>query len=106
MDRAKTVIVTGAGSGIGRATAMAFLRDGYNVALAGRRVERLENTLRDSGAPASRALIAPTNVADPEAVRSLFSRTKQTFARLDVLFNNAGVFGPGVLLEDVPLEQW
>lgn len=106
MASGKTVIVTGAGSGIGRAAAAAFLRDGYRVALAGRRRELLEKAVSDSGSAASQALIAPTDVVDPDSVRALFSKTREAFGRLDVLFNNAGVFGPNVLLEDVPLEQW
>ena len=106
MDSGKTVIVTGAGSGIGRAATLAFLREGYRVTLAGRRAERLEKVVHDAGAAASLALIAPTDVLDAESVRSLFSKTKETFGRLDVLFNNAGVFGPSLPLEDLPIDQW
>jgi len=102
----KVAIVTGAGSGIGKATALALLREGYRVALAGRRREALDKTQSESGAAAERALVAPTNVADPVSVRALFSETKRAFGRLDVLFNNAGVSAPGVPLEDLTLEQW
>ena len=102
----KVAIVTGAGSGIGKATALALLREGYRVALAGRRREALDKTRSESGGAAERALVVPTNVADPVSVRALFSETKRAFGRLDVLFNNAGVSAPGVPLEDLTLEQW
>ena len=102
----KVAMVTGAGSGIGKATALALLRDGYRVALAGRRREALEETRAQSGGAAERALVVPTNVVDPESVRALFSETKRTFGRLDVLFNNAGVSAPGIPLEDLTFEQW
>ena len=103
---AKVAIVTGAGSGIGRATAQTLLRAGYSVVLAGRRQDALESTARESGAPAARALVVPTDITDPASVAHLFDVTRETFGRLDVLFNNAGVSPPGVLLEDVPYEQW
>jgi NAD(P)-dependent dehydrogenase (short-subunit alcohol dehydrogenase family) len=101
----KVAIVTGAGSGIGKSTALALLREGYCVVLAGRRVEPLETTAAESGA-GSRALVVPTDVTDPESVRNLFARTKETFGRLDLLFNNAGTGAPGVPLEDLSYEQW
>jgi NAD(P)-dependent dehydrogenase (short-subunit alcohol dehydrogenase family) len=94
-----------AGSGIGRAAALALLKDGYRVALAGRKKERLDQTSADSGA-GERALIVPTDVGDPEAVRALFARTKEAFGRLDVLFNNAGRGAPAVPLEDITYEGW
>ena len=102
----KVAIVTGAGSGIGKATALALLREGYRVALAGRRREALDKTRSESGGASEQALVVPTNVADPVSVRALFSETKRAFGRLDVLFNNAGVSAPGVPLEDLTLEQW
>jgi NAD(P)-dependent dehydrogenase (short-subunit alcohol dehydrogenase family) len=102
----QVAIVTGAGSGIGKATALALLREGYRVALAGRRREALDRTRAESGAAAERALVVPTNVADPVSVRALFSETKRAFGRLDVLFNNAGVSAPGVPLEELTFEQW
>ena len=102
----KVVIVTGAGTGIGRSVALAFLREGYSVALAGRRAELLQDTAKESGAAGSRALVVPTNVSDPSAVRLLFAKTKEAFGRLDVLFNNAGTGAPAVPLEDLTYEQW
>jgi NAD(P)-dependent dehydrogenase (short-subunit alcohol dehydrogenase family) len=99
----KVAIVTGAGSGIGKQTALAFLNKGYSVALAGRRTEPLEKTAAGAG---SRALVVPTDVAEPDAVHNLFARTKETFGRIDVLFNNAGIFGPSVLFEDIPYQEW
>ena len=102
----KVAIVTGAGSGIGKAAALALLRNGYRVALAGRRREPLEKTRTESQAAADVALVVTTNVADPASVRALFGETKQAFGRLDVLFNNAGVSAPGIPLEELTFEQW
>jgi len=102
----KVAIVTGAGSGIGRAVALALLRNGYRVALAGRRREALEQTAAAAGPDKDRAQAVPTNVADPDSVRALFDATKDAFGRLDVLFNNAGVGAPAVPLEDLTVEQW
>ena len=101
----RVAVVTGAGSGIGRSTALAFLRSGYSVVLAGRRSELLKQTLNDAGDGAS-ALAVPTDVGDPEAVHALFAKTKEVFGRLDVLFNNAGISGPGVPFENLTFEQW
>jgi NADP-dependent 3-hydroxy acid dehydrogenase YdfG len=102
----KTAIVTGAGSGIGKAVALAFLQDGYRVALAGRRKDALETTAKDAGDAGKNALVVPTDVSDPASVKALFQQTKEKFGRLDVLFNNAGVNAPGVPLEDLTVEQW
>jgi NAD(P)-dependent dehydrogenase (short-subunit alcohol dehydrogenase family) len=104
----KIALVTGAGSGIGRASALALLRDGWHVVLAGRRADALERTATEAaGAPqAGRALVVPTDVSDPAAVQALFEKTKSTFGRLDLLFNNAGVGAPAVPLEDLTVEQW
>ena len=102
----KVAIITGAGSGIGRETALALLRAGYAVALAGRRVERLEETMQGAGEAGSRALAVPTDVADPDSIRALFAKTKEAFGRLDVLFNNAGTGAPPIPLEDLTYEQW
>jgi NAD(P)-dependent dehydrogenase (short-subunit alcohol dehydrogenase family) len=106
MTPAKVVIVTGAGSGIGRAAAHGFLREGHAVALAGRREEALRETVAGAGAVGDRALVVPADVTSGESVRSLFDETKRTFGRLDVLFNNAGVSAPGALLEDLTVDEW
>ena len=105
-NEGKTAIVTGAGSGIGRHTTWALLRSGFSVALAGRRLEALEETARLAGPDGSRTLAVSTDVSDPGAVSNLFSRTRETFGRLDLLFNNAGISAPAVLLEDLTSEQW
>ncbi len=102
----KTAIVTGAGSGIGKHVALALLREGYSVALAGRRPEPLEATAREGKSSGSRTLVVPTDVSDPAGVKALFDKTKEAFGRLDLLFNNAGVGAPGVPLEDLTYEQW
>jgi NAD(P)-dependent dehydrogenase (short-subunit alcohol dehydrogenase family) len=102
---AKIAIVTGAGSGIGRRTTHALLQEGYSVVMAGRRREPLEATGAESGA-LDRALAVPTDVANPDSVRALFDRTKEAFGRLDLLFNNAGIGAPGILLEDLTYEHW
>jgi NAD(P)-dependent dehydrogenase (short-subunit alcohol dehydrogenase family) len=102
----KVAIVTGAGSGIGKTVALALLKDGYRVALAGRRKDPLEQTVKDAGSAGALALVVPADVSNPESVRALFAKTKEVFGRLDLLFNNAGVFPPGVPLEDLSFEQW
>lgn len=102
----KVAIITGAGSGVGRAVAIAFLKDGYKTVLAGRRADALDETIKLSGAPAAQALAVPTDVTKPDSVKALFAAAKDKFGRLDVLFNNAGVNAPGVMLEDLSLEQW
>ena len=102
----KVAIVTGAGSGIGKATALALLKEGYSVVLAGRRAAALEQTVKDAGPAASRALAVPTDVSDPLSVRALFAKTKEKFGRLDLLFNNAGQNAPGIPLEELTFEQW
>ena len=104
MDK-KVAIVTGAGSGVGRATSLALLREGYHVALAGRRADALTETIAEAGDAASRAIAVPTDIGNPEAVRALFAKTKEAFGRLDLLFNNAGTGARG-LLEDLTYEQW
>ena len=101
----KVAIITGAGSGIGKAAALALLREGYAVALAGRRKDMLEAVAREA-TPGSRTLVVPTDVADPASIRALFARTKEAFGRLDLLFNNAGIGAPAGPLEDLPFEQW
>lgn len=103
--KGKIAMVTGAGSGIGRATAFALLKEGYAVVLAGRRAEALEQTVAQAGAGA-RTLVVPGDVSDPAAVKVLFDKTKATFGRLDLLFNNAGTGAPPIPLEDLTIEQW
>jgi NAD(P)-dependent dehydrogenase (short-subunit alcohol dehydrogenase family) len=102
----KAAIVTGAGSGIGRATALALLEEGYSVVLAGRRPEALAETVAQAGLNGHLALAIPTDVTVPESVRALFDATKQFFGRLDLLFNNAGTGAPAVPLADLPVEDW
>src|SRR5437867_3520215 len=99
----KVAIITGAGTGIGKAVALALAGEGYAIVLAGRRQALLEQTAAQSG---SRTLVVPTDVGDPTAVRALFARTKETFGRLDLLFNNAGIGLASVPLEDLTYEQW
>ena len=102
----KVAIVTGAGTGIGRQTALALLREGYAVSLAGQRMERLQETVDQAGVAGARALAVPADVSDPASVHALFDKTKEAFGRLDLLFNNAGTGAPPVLLEDLSHEQW
>jgi len=101
----KIAIVTGAGTGVGKAAALALLDAGWRVALAGRRRELLEAVAAQSGA-GTRALAVPADVSDPASVQSLFDTTVRTWGRVDLLFNNAGVNAPGVALEDLGIEQW
>ncbi|MBI3247710.1 MAG: SDR family oxidoreductase [Deltaproteobacteria bacterium] len=102
----KVALITGAGTGVGKAVALALLKDGYQVTLAGRRAAPLEQVAADAGEAGKRALVVPADVSDPAAVNMLFARTKDAFGRLDVLFNNAGVGAPGIPLEDLSYEQW
>jgi NAD(P)-dependent dehydrogenase (short-subunit alcohol dehydrogenase family) len=102
----KIAIVTGAGSGIGRYVASALSENGYTVVLAGRRKAKLEATAHELGRAGSQSLMVPADVTDPLSVRALFAKTKDTFGRLDLLFNNAGISGPAVPLEDLPYELW
>jgi NAD(P)-dependent dehydrogenase (short-subunit alcohol dehydrogenase family) len=102
----KVAIVTGGGTGIGKAVALALLADGYRVVLAGRRKALLDAAVAESGAGAQRALAVGTDVRDPASVATLFECTEAVFGRLDLLFNNAGVGIPSAALEDVSFEQW
>ena len=102
----KVALVTGAGTGIGQNTALRLLEEDYSVVLSGRRIELLENTKKEAGDSGSRTLIAQTDVGNPESVRELFNKIKVTFGRLDLLFNNAGIGGPSIPLEEISYEQW
>src|SRR5262245_18452811 len=106
MTKPKIAMVTGAGSGIGRAAALGLLREGYSVVLAGRRPDALEQTLFLAGPDRDRTLAIPTDVADPASVQNLFEKTREKFGRLDLLFNNAGGGAPPVPLENLTFEQW
>jgi NAD(P)-dependent dehydrogenase (short-subunit alcohol dehydrogenase family) len=99
----RVAIVTGAGTGIGKNAALALMREGYAVVFAGRRLELIEAAAKEGR---GRALVVQTDVRDPESVRNLFVKTREAFARLDVLFNNAGIGAPAVPLEDLSLERW
>ena len=106
MDKANRVaLITGAGTGIGKAAALALLKDGYKVALVGRRKELLDRTAADSGA-SGRTLVLPADLAKPENVKPVFESVKRTWGRLDVLFNNAGMGAPAIPMEDLTWEQW
>jgi NAD(P)-dependent dehydrogenase (short-subunit alcohol dehydrogenase family) len=102
----KVALVTGAGTGIGKAVALALMRDGYAVSLAGRRQDKLEETAKEGIAIGAMSLVVPTDVGDPDSVKALFAKTKDAFGRLDVLFNNAGTGAPAVPLEELPFETW
>jgi hypothetical protein len=102
----KVAIVTGAGSGIGRAVALGLLSEGYSVALAGRRQAALEETAAKGQGTPGRSLVVAADVSDPVSVNNLFARTKADFGRLDLLFNNAGTFGRGLPFDEIPYEDW
>ena len=102
----KVAIVTGGGSGVGKRSALALSGEGYAVVVAGRRPDALESTIAEAGGSDGSVIGVPTDVADVESVRSLFAATAAAFGRLDVLFNNAGIGAPGVLLEELTYEQW
>src|SRR6185369_7722042 len=102
----KSALITGAGSGIGRQVALALLREGYSVALAGRRQDTLEAVVLESKETGSQTLVVPTNVSDPASVHFLFAKIKETFGRLDLLFNNAEIAAATKPLEDLTFEEW
>jgi NAD(P)-dependent dehydrogenase (short-subunit alcohol dehydrogenase family) len=101
----RVAIVTGAGTGIGKSAALALLKDGYHVALVGRRKEMLDKTAAESGAK-DRVLVCPADITKPENVNAVFAKVKDQWGRLDVLFNNAGMGAPAVPMEDLPVETW
>ena len=101
----RVAIVTGAGTGIGKSAALALLKDGYYVALVGRRKEMLDKTADESGAK-DRVLVCPADITKPENVNAVFAKVKDQWGRLDVLFNNAGMGAPAVPMEDLPVETW
>jgi NADP-dependent 3-hydroxy acid dehydrogenase YdfG len=103
MAAQKIALVTGAGSGVGRAAALALSREGYAVVLAGRRLDKLEAVVKEANGT---TLVVPTDVKEPAAIRALFAKTKEAFGRLDLLFNNAGVAMRSMPIEQVPLERW
>ncbi|HET9577529.1 MAG TPA: SDR family oxidoreductase [Usitatibacter sp.] len=106
MAEAKRVaVITGAGTGIGKAAALALVKEGWCVAFAGRRQEPLDKAIADAGVP-ERTLAVPTDVGKPDSVANLFARTKEKFGRLDLLFNNAGMGAPAMPMEDLPFEKW
>lgn len=102
----RVAMITGAGSGIGRSATHGLLKAGFSVVLAGRRLEKLEETVATAGENVPETLLVPTDVSDPGSVSALFAKTKEVFGRLDLLFNNAGVNVTGVLLENLSPEQW
>jgi NAD(P)-dependent dehydrogenase (short-subunit alcohol dehydrogenase family) len=105
MAHDKVAVVTGAGTGIGKASAIALVKAGYSVAFCGRRLEPLQEAVKESGG-AERAIPVPADVGDPKSVAALFAKVKSTFGRLDVLFNNAGTGAPAIPMEDLTVEQW
>ncbi|WPB58981.1 SDR family oxidoreductase [Xylophilus sp. GOD-11R] len=104
--QSKIALVTGAGSGIGRVTALGLLEDGFIVVLAGRRAEPLQTLVADAASRGQTALAVPTDVTDPASVQALFDTIEKTYGRLDVLFNNAGVNAPAIPMDELPLEKW
>jgi NAD(P)-dependent dehydrogenase (short-subunit alcohol dehydrogenase family) len=102
----KIALVTGAGTGVGRAVTLALMREGYAVVLAGRRKDKLEEVAKEGAQTPGEALTAPADVADPASIKALFAKTKDTYGRLDLLFNNAGIGTPATPIEDMPLDKW
>ena len=105
-ETAKVAIVTGGGTGVGRAAALALAGEGFAVVVSGRRPEPLKEVASEIGSTGGRAIVVPTDVTDPESIRALFSRAVEVFGRLDLLFNNAGMGAPAIPLEDLSVEQW
>ncbi len=105
-DSSKIAIVTGAGSGVGKAISAGLLKAGYTVVMAGRRKEALEAVEKDIAVAGASTLLVPTDIGDPSSVAALFAQTKEAFGRLDLLVNNAGIGAPAIPLEEISLEQW
>jgi len=105
-SQTRVAIVTGAGTGIGKSAALALLKDGYRVGLVGRRKELLDKTAADAGAAGANTLVLPADVGDPESVKALFAQVRDTWGRLDLLFNNAGMGAPAIPMEDLNFQQW
>jgi NAD(P)-dependent dehydrogenase (short-subunit alcohol dehydrogenase family) len=106
MTSQKIAIVTGAGTGVGRAAALALMKAGYVVALAGRRADKLGEVAAEGAATQGKSLAVETDIADPASIKALFAKVKEAHGRLDLLFNNAGIGAPAMPLEDLPLERW
>src|SRR5271170_6662586 len=106
MAARKVALVTGAGTGVGRAVTLALMREGYAVVLAGRRKDMLEAVAKEGAQTPGEALTVPADVADPASIKALFAKTKDTYGRLDLLFNNAGIGTPVTPIEDMPLDKW
>jgi len=102
----KVAVVTGAGTGVWRAAALALMKAGYTVVLAGRRKDKLDEVAKEGAAAGGKSLAVPTDVADPASIKALFAKVKDSFGRLDVLFNNAGIGAPAVPMEELPIETW
>lgn len=102
----KVALITGAGTGVGKAAALALAREGYDVVLAGRRKEPIDEAAKEIEALGAKALAVQTDIGDPDSVANLYAKTKETFGRLDILFNNAGIGAPAMPLEELPFERW
>ena len=105
-EATKVAVITGGGTGVGRAAALALSAEGFAVVLSGRRPEPLKEVASEIGSTGGRAIVVPTDVTDPESIRALFTRAVEVFGRLDLLFNNAGMGAPAIPLEDLSVEQW
>ena len=105
-EAAKVAVITGGGTGVGRAAALALAGEGFAVVVSGRRPEPLKEVASEIGSTGGRAIVVPTDVSDPESIRALFTRAVEVFGRVDLLFNNAGMGAPAIPLEDLSVEQW
>src|SRR3990170_1964344 len=103
---AKVALVTGAGSGIGRASALALMKDGFDMVLAGRRKEPLEEVAKEGATMGRKTLAGPTDLSDPAQIKALFAKVVEAFGRLALLFNNAGIGAPAMPLEDLSFDKW